>query len=161
MTAPTISPLHHVMSPFITRVVVKDDKSIVECDVRLEPLNVLVGLNGSGKSNFAGRDCFEAIVEGEDRVTCAPLRTRPARCSGSHGDWRGKAFTAMAKQFGADVEAIVNRLDPAQRDHAQRDIEAIRRARGTSYSLLASHGARRPPYPRPSRRRLLGPGAAW
>jgi predicted ATPase len=38
--------------PFISRVRVKNFRSIAECDVRLEPLTMLVGPNGSGKSNF-------------------------------------------------------------------------------------------------------------
>ncbi len=38
--------------PFITRVRLKNYKSIAECDVRLGPLTILVGPNGSGKSNF-------------------------------------------------------------------------------------------------------------
>jgi predicted ATPase len=36
----------------ITRVVLKNYKSIAKCDVRLRPLMFLVGPNGSGKSNF-------------------------------------------------------------------------------------------------------------
>ncbi len=36
----------------ITRVVLKNYKSIARCDVRLRPLMFLVGPNGSGKSNF-------------------------------------------------------------------------------------------------------------
>ena len=39
-------------STFITRVVLKNYKSIAACDVRLAPLTFLVGRNGSGKSNF-------------------------------------------------------------------------------------------------------------
>lgn len=39
-------------STFITRVILKNYKSILSCDVRLEPLTFLVGPNGSGKSNF-------------------------------------------------------------------------------------------------------------
>ena len=39
-------------STFITRVVLKNYKSIAACDVRLGPLMFLVGRNGSGKSNF-------------------------------------------------------------------------------------------------------------
>ena len=39
-------------SPFITRVVLKNYKSIAVCDVRLRPLMFLVGPNGAGKSNF-------------------------------------------------------------------------------------------------------------
>ncbi len=42
----------------------------------------------------------------------------------------------MEKQFNAELQAIIDHLDPAQRDQAQRDIEAIRRAGGTSYSRL-------------------------
>jgi predicted ATPase len=38
--------------PFITRVCLKNYKSIASCDVRLGPLTMLVGPNGSGKSNF-------------------------------------------------------------------------------------------------------------
>ena len=39
-------------SVFITRVVLRNYKSIGYCDVRLGPLTYLVGANGSGKSNF-------------------------------------------------------------------------------------------------------------
>jgi predicted ATPase len=38
--------------PFISRVRLKNYKSISSCDVSLSPLTVLVGPNGSGKSNF-------------------------------------------------------------------------------------------------------------
>jgi len=37
---------------FITRVILRNYKSIGHCDVRLGPLTYLVGINGSGKSNF-------------------------------------------------------------------------------------------------------------
>ena len=37
---------------FLRRVVVRNYKSIGHCDVRLGPLTCLVGINGSGKSNF-------------------------------------------------------------------------------------------------------------
>ena len=39
-------------STFITRVFLKNYKSIAACDVWLQPLTFLVGPNGSGKSNF-------------------------------------------------------------------------------------------------------------
>lgn len=39
-------------STFITRVVLKNYKSIAGCDVQLQPLTFLIGRNGSGKSNF-------------------------------------------------------------------------------------------------------------
>ncbi len=40
------------MKVFLTRVVLRNYKSIGNCDVRLGPLTYLVGANGSGKSNF-------------------------------------------------------------------------------------------------------------
>lgn len=39
-------------TPFLTRVVLRNYKSIGVCDVHLGPLTYLVGANGSGKSNF-------------------------------------------------------------------------------------------------------------
>ncbi|MBK7144568.1 MAG: AAA family ATPase [Xanthomonadales bacterium] len=39
-------------TPFVTRVVLRNYKSIGRCDVTLRPLTYLVGANGSGKSNF-------------------------------------------------------------------------------------------------------------
>jgi predicted ATPase len=46
--------------PFISRVRLKNYKSIAECDVRLGPLTILVGPNGSGKSNFLDALAFMA-----------------------------------------------------------------------------------------------------
>ncbi|BDG09285.1 AAA family ATPase [Anaeromyxobacter paludicola] len=42
----------HIRSQFLTRVVVRNFRSIGGCDVSLDPLTFLVGPNGSGKSNF-------------------------------------------------------------------------------------------------------------
>jgi predicted ATPase len=39
-------------SRLITRVIVRNYKSIAACDLHLGPLSILVGPNGSGKSNF-------------------------------------------------------------------------------------------------------------
>ena len=39
-------------SAFLTRVVLKNYKSIAACDVQLGPLTFLIGPNGAGKSNF-------------------------------------------------------------------------------------------------------------
>lgn len=46
--------------PFVSRVRLKNYKSIAECDVPLSPLTVLVGPNGSGKSNFLDALAFLA-----------------------------------------------------------------------------------------------------
>jgi len=86
--------------PFISRVRIKNYKSIASCDVRLGPLTILVGPNGSGKSNFLDALAFmtralettpeEAINErgglgeilrrvpgGADSFTIAVETTRP------------------------------------------------------------------------------------
>ena len=46
----------------ITRVALRNYKSIAGCDVALAPLTILVGQNGAGKSNFldALRSCARA-----------------------------------------------------------------------------------------------------
>lgn len=43
---------------FITRVRLKDFKSIAQCDVKLGPLSVVVGPNASGKTNFLNSFAF-------------------------------------------------------------------------------------------------------
>jgi len=47
-------------SPFLTRVVLKNFKSIEACDVDLHSLTFLVGANGAGKSNFLDAPRFVA-----------------------------------------------------------------------------------------------------
>jgi predicted ATPase len=48
---------------YLSKVAIKDYKSIASCDVELEPLTFLVGPNGGGKSNFldALRFCADAL----------------------------------------------------------------------------------------------------
>lgn len=46
--------------PFISRVRLTNYKSIAHCDVRLGALTILVGANGSGKSNFLDALAFLA-----------------------------------------------------------------------------------------------------
>jgi predicted ATPase len=55
-------------TPFITRVVLKNYKSIQACDVPLTPVTYLVGRNGSGKSSFleALRFVADALRNGLD-----------------------------------------------------------------------------------------------
>lgn len=48
-------------STFITRVILKNYKSIAACDVQLHPLMFLVGPNGAGKSNFL--DALRFVAE--------------------------------------------------------------------------------------------------
>lgn len=68
----TPAALHHPM-PFITRVRIKNYKSIAHCDVALNPFTVLLGLNAAGKSNFldALRFVRDALVSGPAEAVAA------------------------------------------------------------------------------------------
>jgi predicted ATPase len=59
---------------FLTRVVLKNYKSIAACDVRLRPLIFLVGPNGSGKSNFL--DALRLLAESLNTSLDHALRDR-------------------------------------------------------------------------------------
>ena len=60
-TPPTVEVEKMKDSTFITRVILKNYKSIAACDVQLQPLTFLVGRNGSGKSNFL--DALRFLVD--------------------------------------------------------------------------------------------------
>jgi len=53
--------MYEARGPFVRRVVLRNYKSIKECNVLLGPLSLLVGLNGSGKSNFL--DALRFVAE--------------------------------------------------------------------------------------------------
>lgn len=61
-------------SVLITRVVLKNYKSIASCSVPLRPLNFLVGQNGSGKSNFL--DALRLVSESLNTSLDHALRER-------------------------------------------------------------------------------------
>lgn len=61
-------------STFITRVILKNYKSIASCDVRLGPLMFLVGPNGAGKSNFL--DALRFVADSLNSSLDHALRSR-------------------------------------------------------------------------------------
>lgn len=65
----------------LRRVKIRNYKSIKSCDVELGPFTILVGRNGSGKSNFLG-----AL-----RLICAGLRAAEDWGFGTLGPWSGIA----------------------------------------------------------------------
>ena len=74
-------------STFITRVVLKNYKSIAACNVQLRPLTFLVGPNGSGKSNFL--DSLRFVADALDSSLDHSIRDRGGindvrRRSGGH-----------------------------------------------------------------------------
>ncbi len=71
--------------PFLSRVVLRNYKSIGYCDVPLGPLTFLVGANGSGKSNFLDalhlvRDALAGSLDNalNERGGLAEVRRRPS-----------------------------------------------------------------------------------
>lgn len=124
-------------STFITRVVLRDYKSIAACDVSLGPLTFLVGPNGSGKSNFldAPRFVAEALTLDLDQAVRArggadalwrrsgsrpptmSIRLEFVLPSGATGHY---AFKLGGRSFGAnDVlaeECVVRHPDAAVED---------------------------------------------
>ena len=56
----------------LSRIVVKGFKSIKECDLELRSINVLIGANGAGKSNFISVfDLIKSMLEGEHELYAA------------------------------------------------------------------------------------------
>lgn len=83
------------MKALITRVRLRNYKSIASCDVQLNNLSVLVGLNGAGKSNFL--DSFAFISDACNNTLDAALRNRGGigavrRKSGGHPNNFGMSF---------------------------------------------------------------------
>lgn len=59
---------------FLTRIVLKNYKSIASCSVKLNPLNFFVGQNGAGKSNFL--DALRFVAESVNTSIEFALRER-------------------------------------------------------------------------------------
>lgn len=87
--------------PFISRVRLKNYKSIADCDVRLGPLTILVGPNGSGKSNFLDALAFLGRA----------LATTPAQAIEERGGLREilRRVPEQTGMFSIDVETAVGR----------------------------------------------------
>ena len=112
--------------PFLSRVVVRNYKSIAECDLSLRRLTVLVGRNGAGKSNLldairfvadaventpdrairarGGIDAVRRTSTGHPRNFSVSLRMNlPERRSGSYGfeiaASKGSAFSIKREQL--------------------------------------------------------------
>lgn len=63
-----------VRVPFLTRLRVRDFKSIAECDIQLGAFNVLFGRNGAGKSNV-----LDAVRFVRDALSASPAEAAAAR----------------------------------------------------------------------------------
>ena len=85
--------------PFISRVRLKNYKSIAECDVSLGPLTILVGPNGSGKSNF-----LDALA-----LLARALSTTPQEAVSERGGLGEilRRVPETADSFGISVDMMV------------------------------------------------------
>ena len=95
--------------PFLTRVTIRNYKSIAACKVDLSQLMFLVGPNGSGKSNFL--DAIRFVADAlrtsldhalRDRGTIKEVRRR----SGGHPGLPLSAFNKLACVWMARVASL-------------------------------------------------------
>src|SRR3954463_12444360 len=96
----------------LNRIEIEGYKSIASCDLELRPLNVLVGANGAGKSNFIGAfGLLGAIVNGNLQLA---VRRAGGASSILHGGLKRTARLRLHPHFGVNqYEAI---LGPAPSD---------------------------------------------
>jgi predicted ATPase len=85
--------------PFISRLRLRNYKSIAQCDVRLGPLTILVGPNGSGKSNFL--DALEFL--------CRAVATSPNQALEERGGLEAvlRQVPGRSDSFSVAVEAAI------------------------------------------------------
>lgn len=63
----------------LSRVIIKGFKSIKNCDIPLGRINVLIGSNGAGKSNFISVfDFFAEYHQRKSSTFCKPCRCQYA-----------------------------------------------------------------------------------
>ncbi|MGR3641491.1 AAA family ATPase [Alterinioella nitratireducens] len=116
------------MGALITRVKLRNYKSIASCDVRLNELSVLVGLNGAGKSNFL--DAFAFISDACNNTLDAALRNRGGigavrRKSGGHPNNFGMSFFANLDGvrnafFAFEISAL-----PGEKFEVKKEVASI------------------------------------
>lgn len=90
---------------FLTRVVLRNYKSIASCDVKLGPLTFLVGPNGAGKSNF-----LDAL-----RLLSESLRTRVDKAVRERGGFGEVLRKGAAPASTIDVEVSLKARDGTPR----------------------------------------------
>jgi predicted ATPase len=116
--------------PFISRLRLRNYKSIAQCDVRLGPLTILVGPNGSGKSNFL--DALEFL--------CRAVATSPNQaleeCGGLEAVLR--QVPDRSGSFTVSVDAVVPWWPAPSEATASYEIE-IGRAQGAASGIAVLH----------------------
>ena len=116
--------------PFISRLRLKNFKSIAQCDVRLGPLTILVGPNGSGKSNFL--DALEFL--------CRAVATSPNQALEERGGLESvlRQVPETCNSFSIEVEAAVPWWPASPEITARYEIE-IGRAQDSTRGITVLH----------------------
>lgn len=101
------------MAGRLTRVAIKNYKSIASCDVELQPLTLLVGPNGSGKSNFL--DALRFV----SRSVTGSLES--ALSPGLLSHIRRVTRLDLAGSFGVSIECEMGRVNYSYKLTINRD----------------------------------------
>lgn len=117
-------------APFISRLRLRNYKSIAQCDVRLGPLTILVGPNASGKSNFL--DALEFL--------CRAIATSPNQALEERGGLGAvlRQIPETAESFSVAVEAAVPWWPARSEVTASYEIE-IGPAQGGAHGVAVLH----------------------
>ena len=102
-------PLPQAKPPFLRRVRIRGYKSIAFCDVTLEPLTILVGRNGSGKSNFLDALAF-LLPQHEKKQGGAQTLAELVRAYARLGD-NGMALKILEELGALGKDSLTQRLD--------------------------------------------------
>lgn len=116
------------MSVLISRIRLRNYKSIASCDIALSDLSVLVGPNGSGKSNFL--DAFSFISDSCNTTLDSAMRNRGGisavrRRSSGHPNNFGMSFRIRLSEernafFAFEVSAL-----PGERFEIRKEVASI------------------------------------
>lgn len=116
------------MGKLIRRVKLRNYKSIASCDVQLSDLSVLVGVNGSGKTNFL--NSFSFVSEACNSTLDSALRNRGGlsavrRKSSGHPNNFGMSFFLNLPEgrnahFAFDVAAL-----PGERFEVRKEVASV------------------------------------
>ena len=104
--------------PFLRRVSIRGYKSIAFCDIRLQPLTILVGRNGAGKSNFLDALAFLRDVMKKGVAEAVKIRSR--------GGWSSLVCRSTgAPKVEIQIETVFTCGRPFQRIRDNTDPAAI------------------------------------
>lgn len=130
-------------STFLTRVSIKNYRSIRACSVNLRPLNFLVGPNGAGKSNFL--DALRFVADALNTTLDHAIRDRGGidevrRRSGGHPTHFGVRLDFRLSEASFGHYAFTIGARPRGAFEVQEEECAIQEIMGTKHHFKLSRG---------------------